>query len=176
MALITSNGRYIKLTDNEGSFEVYESVEVRDSVKNAPLPEDILKKYDELIEEAQTLYENYLINNKIAYMGENRVLIPVDPSFTEDDFAKLLEENGELAELYKKWTGLLEEKRFYEDDLYFKNGCTHDHKYMKEYFPDMDKSLPKILETAKIELSGETIADAYEDAKDLKRFGDTIDA
>ena len=60
MALLNSDGKYIKILDTEGNFEVYETAKSREVNKAASNPEDILAKYDELILEAQNSYEKYI--------------------------------------------------------------------------------------------------------------------
>lgn len=175
MALLNSDGKYIKIIDTEGNFEVYETAESREVNKVAPDPEDILAKYDELILEAQNSYEKYLIDNNIAYKNDEGILIPLDETFTEDSFTELLKNDTILSQLYTTWTELLEEKHFYEEDLFFKDGCKHEYKYMIKYYPDIKNSLPKVIEQAWTEINGSTIEEMYEDAKRTKRFGDTED-
>jgi hypothetical protein len=143
MALINSNGRYIKLY-KDGSYKVYSSEEARKRLKAATSGEIILEKYHELIKELEK---------------------PEQADF------RYYDPEGYAA----VYSPLVAEYREYEYN--FMNYITgKDYPIMTEHYPDVADSIPEIIEAAYIPRDYKDVEEAYIINKQLKRFGETIDA
>lgn len=50
-----------------------------------------------------------------------------------------------------------------------------DYPLMSEFYPDVADSIPHIIESGSIDLSGEALTELYNKAKERKYWGDTLD-
>ena len=146
MALLNEDKKYIVVKQN-GVYEVYPSKKARDAYKNAPKPEDIVKKYKELIKK------------------ETFNVLKI----------KRTEDGEQIENAQKHLDDLVAEYQIYIGDLNRFNGTKHKFPIISEYFENVKDSIPKIIEMGIINLKGVTVQEKYEYAKEVKRFGETKD-
>ena len=143
MALINSNGNYIKLA-KDGTYEIYASEEARNRLKNCTSAETVLAKYRELITELEK--------------PEQLDFRYYDP----ENFAAIYDPLEE--EYHRYWYN-------------FNNHIIgQEYPIMAKYYSDVAYSIPEIIEIARIPKEYKDVEEAYIKAKQIKRFGETIDA
>lgn len=118
----------------------------------------------------------YIYENKKARNLEKKVIKPSEIIKKYDDVLKQLESEEGLYYLgtSEKWKDWLEEFYEYKQCLLHKN-YTKTFPLMKEYYKDVDKSIPKIISSGKISVKGNTIEEVYNYVKEHKIFGETED-
>ena len=140
MALLTQENKYI-IVKADGTFEVYQSEAARLSIKQSTAAEEILLKYQEIL-------ENLAADVELRYY---------DPSRFE--------------QLYGPW---LREYQNYEYALQ-EHILTFKFPLMSEFFPDIEKTIPNIIEAGGICKSFSDVKTAYEAVKEAQYWGETRD-
>jgi hypothetical protein len=152
MALLTENKRYVKLC-NDGTFEIYRSKEDRDAVKTSTPSETIIKKYEELILDAQSeKYAELRYYNPVEYWTWLRSI--------EDEA--------------KSYVYAIENNVYDEQETF---------PIMAEHYPDIVKTIPRLIAKGSTMVSSTNIdskkelstAEAYEYVKHYKVWGETVD-
>jgi len=165
MGLIKNDGTYIKL-EPDGTFMFFTSKEERMLVKNSSNSEDIIQKYDELLKEKyQLMFE------AVTKLG----LTNDDYENNWDVYYSRVSENPECKSFVDSYFDLMAEYDSYADDLFYQKGTQHEFPIMKEFFPDIETTIPNILYNGKIGISAETADEEYEQVKKLEIFGETTD-
>lgn len=142
MALINSNGKYIKL-EADGNYVVYASEDARNRTKNSVSSDVVLAKYRELLID-------------LASQEEFRCYAP-----------------DQYDAIYKP---LIDEYTRYEKDL-LSHTIGNQYPIMAEIYPNVSDSIHEIIEAGCIiRDASESVDQAYERAKRIKRFGETTDA
>ena len=140
MALLTQENKYITVKA-DGTFEIYQSEAARLFIKQSTAAEEILLKYQEIL-------ENLAADFELRYY---------DPSRFE--------------QLYGPW---LREYQNYEYALQ-EHILTFKFPLMSEFFPDIEKTIPNIIEAGCICKSFSDVKTAYEAVKEAQYWGKTRD-
>lgn len=163
MAFLNSKNKYIRLKEN-GRVDIYSSQEARERRKTATDSDIIFNKYQEIIDEQ--------IKNIYDYVEANNIDITEMSPEKEQEILDNHPYIASCAYVANKWSA---EKYQYEDDFYAHKGCTKKFPLMETYFPDIQDSIPDIIEMVFIPWNTEKIEEIYQQAKERKIFGETKD-
>lgn len=163
MALLKDT-KYIKL-EPDGKVSIYISAEARQRQKIATPSTKIILKYNEILGGYQKQLDDY-----INSLGLNLEIIQLDRVL----YDKLLEDT-KLLQILKSLEDISTELYYYESDLSVNKGAQHEFPIMKKYFPDIEDSIPFLLEGCYVCWDTVNIDEIYNFVKETKFFGETED-
>lgn len=157
--------KYIQIKNN-GEFVIYPTEKYRLKHKNATPKEVILAEYDKHLKEQDDKISSYLADKGI------------DPyKLTKEEIEYWLQDPfiTSCAKEYDKWG--LERHQYYEDCRRKKGNKGHKYPNMSAIHPDIENSVPYIIEGGNTWWDDETnlAEEKYKEAKRKGRFGETKD-
>ena len=163
MALLNIQNKYIKLYIN-GEYEIYESIEDRNSNKNAIYFEDVIKKYEELKENSTQELNQYT----------NTLNLTDDDYKNNDKLDTLLKKDLKLKHLVEYDINLNIEYNNYLYALQCKNKKLYSYPIMEKIYFNVKESIPHVIEAGVINLKGNSLEEIYNNAKIENVFGEFI--
>lgn len=174
MALLRENGKYIKM-NSYGWYEAYIDEETRKRQKAAPSYDEIVNKYNELIQEGN----KYIVDLFVSYLESRELTIEEAENLPEEEQKEILESfKKAYPRVKKKEKKLLEisdELHNYIIDVNDSKGAKHSYPIISEYFENVADSVPYIVDIGQIFIDEDDVATVYEISKERKLFGDTTD-
>lgn len=143
MALLTQDGKYIRILPDGKNYEIYSSKEKRDKAKNAPSFEEVLAKYNELCETKLPSEE------ALYYLTEEQL---------QEQFPN-----------YKEWEDECQ-RYVYNNHIQKANQF---YPLMAEYIPNVSDSIVDTIQRGSIKALPKDIVESYTQAKNDKYFGNT---